>query len=101
MGKKKGNTIILTLIILFIMISFIGCFSLFNTMLNKQIIDLTSCMVNDRLLEQKAYNFYLNNEIENDLFYIEDNTIYCKENLNIVFDLYIENDLINIKRRIK
>ena len=95
MGTKKGNTIIL----IFIMISFMGCFLILNSMLNKQIINITSDMVNDRLLEEKAYSFYLNNEMENDLFYIEDNTIYCKQNLNIVFDLYIENNLINIKRR--
>lgn len=99
MEKKKGNTIIITLMILFIFCSYIGCIFIFNTKINNQITNITNDIENDRILEEKAYNFYISNELENDLFYIKDNTIYYKNDLNIVFDIFIEDDFINIKRR--
>lgn len=99
MDKKKGSTIIITLMLLFIFCTFIGSVCIFNTSVNNQIINITNDIENYRILEEKAYSFYISNGFENDFFYVKDNTIYYKNDLNIVFDVFIENNLINIRRR--
>lgn len=99
MGAKKGNTIIISLMLVFVFSSLVGGIFVLNSFFNSQINETTEELKNDRELELKAYDFYINNEINSDLFYIKNDVICYKEDQTIMFDVYIENNIINIRRK--
>lgn len=101
MGKKKGNTMIITLIIIFIFSSFFGMLLLLNMSINKQVTNFSDNTISNRELEQSAYNFFISNNKENELFYLDNEIIYYKEDYKIMFEVYIENNIINIRRYVK
>ena len=98
MGKKKGNTIVISILMIFIFCLFISCIYLINITLNNQINSTTDQLNNDRLIEISAYKFYMQNTSENDLFYLKNNVIYYKKDKNVKFEMIIENNILNIRR---
>ena len=101
MGKKKGNTMIITLIIIFIFSSFFGMLLLLNMSINKQVTNFSDNTISNRELEQSAYNFFISNNKENELFYLDNEIIYYKEDYKIMLEVYIENNILNIRRYVK
>lgn len=98
METKKGNTIVISILIIFIFSLFIACIYLTNMTLNKQINNLTVQLNKERTIEINAYEFYVQNIAENELFYLENNVIYYKSDNNVKFEMYIENNVLNIRR---
>lgn len=101
MGKKKGNTIIIMLIFVFLISSFIGCFIIFNNSITKKVDKMIEENEKFRKLELSAYEYFLSDWEVNDKFYIEDQIIIYRLDENIRFYIYEENGTINIRRLIE
>lgn len=100
MEKKKGNTLLITLIFIFLISSFIGAYILINRISSNQINNFIEKINNERTLENDAYEFYLLNIKENDTFILEENYIKYKIDRNIKFFVSIENNIINIRKEV-
>ena len=97
MGKKKGNIMILMIAFLFFFSSFIGCFILINKTVNNQLINYINKERYERYIENKAYEFYLSDSYENEMFILKKDKIFFKEDFNIQFSIFIdENNYILI-----
>ena len=59
MGKKKGNTIIIMLIFVFLISSFIGCFIILNNTITKKIDKMIAENNEIRKIELCAYEYFL------------------------------------------
>ena len=100
MEKNKGNTLLITLIFIFLISSFIGAYILINRISSNQINNFIEKINNERTLENDAYEFYLLNIKENDTFILEENYIKYKIDKNIKFFVLIENNIINIRKEV-
>ena len=100
MEKKKGNTLLITLIFIFLIRSFIGAYILINRISSNQINNFIEKINTERTLENDAYEFYLLNIKENDTFILEENYIKYKIDRNIKFFVSIENNIINIRKEV-
>ena len=98
MGKKKGNTIIIMLIFVFLISSFIGCFIILNNTITKKVDKMIAENDEMRNLELCAYEYFLSDWEVNDKFYIEEQIIIYKLDENTRFYIYEENGAINIRR---
>ena len=98
MGKKKGNTIIIMLIFVFLISSFIGCFIILNNTITKKVDKMIAENNEIRKIELCAYEYFLSDWEVNDKFYIEEQIIIYKLDEKIKFYIYEENGTINIRR---
>ena len=98
MGKKKGNTIIIMLIFVFLISSFIGCFIILNNTITKKVDKMIVENDEIRKIELCAYEYFLSDWEVNDKFYIEEQIIIYKLDEKIRFYIYEENGTINIRR---
>ena len=98
MGKKKGNTIIIMLIFVFLVSSFIGCFIILNNTITKKVDKMIAENNEIRQIELCAYEYFLSDWEVNDKFYIEEEIIIYKLDEKIRFNIYEENGTINIRR---
>ena len=98
MGKKKGNTIIIMLIFVFLISSFIESFIILNNTITKKVDKMIAENDEIRKIELCAYEYFLSDWEVNDKFYIEEQIIIYKLDEKIRFYIYEENGTINIRR---
>ena len=98
MGKKKGNTIIIMLIFVFLISSFIGSFIILNNTITKKVDKMIAENNEIRKIELCAYEYFLSDWEVNDMFYIVEQIIIYKLDEKIRFYIYEENGTINIRR---
>jgi hypothetical protein len=98
MGKKKGHTIVILLIFVFLISSLLSIIIFYNINLNEKTVKVSDQINHERNIEMKAYEFYLSNWEVNTNFKFEDNLIVYKENENYSYFIYEENGAINIRR---
>ena len=98
MGKKKGNTIIIMLIFVFLISSFIGSFIILNNTITKKVDKMIAENNEIRKIELCAYEYFLSDWEVNDKFYIEEQIIIYKLDEKIRFYINEENGTINIRR---
>ena len=98
MDKKKGNTIVILLIFVFLISSLLSIIVFYNINLNEKTVKISEQINADRKIEMRAYEFYLSNWEVNTYFKFEDNKIVYIENEKYCFYIYEENGAINIRR---
>lgn len=98
MDKKKGNTVIIMLIFTLLIMTFVGAFIAFNHIIGENIKNIKIETSEKRVIENKAYDFYISSIMDSDLFVVEDNYIIYKENTSFKYIIYDDNGVINIRR---
>ena len=98
MGKKKGNTIIIMLIFVFLISSLLGCIIFVNQKSSQILKEFVTSNNFERELEIKAYQYAVTKEEYKELFYDEYNLIIYKLDPNIRFVIYESDNVIKIKK---
>lgn len=98
MEKKKGNTILIAVVFVFMFTTIVFSFVFINHISNKKVSNFCEESKINRNFNEKVYTFYISEVLENEEFIRIDNLIILKSNSDIKYLIYVEDNIIKIKK---